>query len=98
MSTWDLWLRQCAESQRINDELLRLGSTTFGTIERRKARLQRFIEYEKKIVNVKKHLNTIIAEQRRIVETRQKSRAAQEEAAWALLALKTEKIQPGDYF
>jgi hypothetical protein len=98
MSTWELYKRACIENQRINNELLQRGSTTFGTLERRKARLQRFIEYEKKIANVKKHLNVIIAEQRRQIETRQKSRAAQEEAAWTLLSLKTERIQPGDYF
>jgi len=90
--------REMKESQRINIELLHRGSTTFGTLERRRARLKRFLEYEWRISNVKQRLNVIMATERRKIETRQSSRAAQEEAAWTLLSIKMDKIQAGDYF
>jgi hypothetical protein len=79
-----------ADSQHVNNELLRRGSTTIGSYERRVSRLLRFLTFEYKQMN----------DQQRVVRALSQNRAKKSKdmhtAAWSLLGLrygKTETFQ-----
>lgn len=76
--------------QRLNTELLVRGSRTSGSYERKLERLQRFLELEKKKLTSRESLKIIMEEEKTKVEERAKLRAAEYEAIWVLMNLKTE--------
>ena len=80
-------------NQRLNDELLQRGIATFGTYERRLARLQRFLAYENRSKSVANILSRIIFD--KIASTRVHTRAfvKQLEAARTLLSLRSAKTE-----
>ena len=80
-------------NQRLNTELLQRGIATFGTYERRLARLQRFMAYENRSKSVANILSRIVFD--KIASTRVNTRAfvKQLEAARTLLSLRSAKTE-----
>lgn len=79
-----------ADSQHINNELLRRGSTTFGTLERRVSRLLRFLALEYDKMDDHRRVKRIMSQERA------RTKRQQAKAAWTLLGLrygKTETFQ-----
>ena len=79
-----------ADSQHVNNELLRRGSTTVGPYERRVSRLLRFLAFEYDQMNDEQRLIRALSQQRA-----KKSKEIRT-AAWSLLGLrygKTETFQ-----
>ena len=79
-----------ADSQHVNNELLRRGSTTVGPYERRVSRLLRFLAFEYHQMNDEQRLIRALSQQRA-----KKSKEIRT-AAWSLLGLrygKTETFQ-----
>jgi len=81
-----------ADSQHINNELLRRGSTTFGTLERRVSRLLRFLAMEYFEMDPQQRAKRFISQER----ARTQRQREETKAAWTLLGLrygKTETFQ-----
>jgi hypothetical protein len=76
--------------QRLNTELLVRGSRTSGSYERKLERLQRFLELEKEELTNRERLNLVMAEEQIKVRELAKLRAAEYDAIWVLMNLKTE--------
>jgi hypothetical protein len=76
--------------QRLNTELLVRGSRTSGSYERKLERLQRFLELEKEELTNRERLNLVMAEEQIKARELAKLRAAEYEAIWVLMNLKTE--------
>jgi len=79
-----------ADSQHVNNELLRRGSTTFGSYERRIARLLRFLTFEYKQMNDQQRVI------RAISQNRAKKSKEMKTAAWTLLGLRYGKTETFD--
>ena len=79
--------------QRLNTELLVRGSRTSGSYERKVERLQRFIELEKEELTNRERLNLVMAEEQIKARELAKLRAAEYEAIWVLMNLKTETYE-----
>jgi len=79
--------------QKLNMELLARGSTTYGSFERRLARLNRFIAYESKQATNHQILRKIVADEQAKIIQRAKLRAAEYEAAWALMEMRNSKTE-----
>lgn len=80
-------------SQQLNTELLARGATTYGSVERRIARLNRFMEYEAKKMSNHQILRRIVAEEQAKMSQRAKLRASEYSAAWALMELRNYKTE-----
>ena len=80
-------------SQQLNTELLMRGATTYGSFERRMARLERFIAYEDKKMTNHQILRKIVLEEQEKISQRAKLRASEHSAAWALLELRNYKTE-----
>jgi hypothetical protein len=79
-----------ADNQHVNNELLRRGSTTFGSYERRVSRLLRFLTFEYNQMNDQQKIIRALSQRRANKSTEQRL------AAWTLLGLrygKTESVQ-----
>ena len=79
-----------ADSQHVNNELLRRGSTTVGSYERRVARLLRFLTFEYKQMNDQQRVI------RAISQNRAKKSKEMKTAAWTLLGLRYGKTETFD--
>jgi hypothetical protein len=83
-------------NQKLNTELLLRGAATYGSFERRLARLQRFIAYENKQMSSRQVLRKIILDEQEKVSQRGKLRASEYSAAWALMELRNYKTETRD--
>jgi hypothetical protein len=79
-----------ADSQHVNNELLRRGSTTIGSYERRVSRLLRFLTFEYNQMNDQQRVIRALSQQRA-----KKSREMRT-AAWTLLGLRYGKTETFD--
>jgi len=79
-----------ADSQHVNNELLRRGSTTIGSYERRVSRLLRFLNFEYKQMNDQQKVI------RAISQNRAKKSKEMRTAAWSLLGLRYGKTETFD--
>jgi hypothetical protein len=80
-------------NQQLNSELLARGATTYGSFERRMARLERFMEYEAKKMTSHQILRKIILDEQEKIIQRAKLRAAEYEAVWALMEMRNSKTE-----
>ena len=80
----------CMSNQRLNTELLVRGSRTSGSYERKLERLQRFIELEKEELTNRERVDLVMAEEQIKARELAKLRAAEYDAIWVLMNLKTE--------
>lgn len=62
-------------NNQLNTELSNRGAKTFGTLERKQQRLQRFIDAETNQANATKTLRVVIENEQRKVYTRSQARA-----------------------
>jgi hypothetical protein len=80
-------------NQKLNTELLLRGAGTYGSFERRLARLERFMAYEDKQMSSRQVLRKLILEEEERMSQRAKLRASEQSAAWALLELRNYKTE-----
>lgn len=59
----------------LNKELAKRGAKTFGSLDRKEARLQRFIELERRMEAAERRLDEIRLEEQEKVMTRSRTRA-----------------------
>ena len=76
-----------ADSQHVNNELLRRGSTTVGPYERRVSRLLRFLTFEYNQMNDQQKIIRALSQQRA------KKSKEMRTAAWTLLGLRYGKTE-----
>ena len=62
---------------QLNVELTKRGAKTFGSLERRQQRLQRFLDLEEKAAANRETLQVVIRNQQRLVFERQQARVEQ---------------------
>jgi hypothetical protein len=79
-----------ADSQHVNNELLRRGSTTVGPYERRVSRLLRFLTFEYNQMNDQQKIIRALSQQRA------KKSKEMRTAAWTLLGLRYGKTETFD--
>ena len=79
-----------ADSQHVNNELLRRGSTTVGSYERRVSRLLRFLTFEYKQMTDQQKIIRALSQQRA------KKSKEMRTAAWSLLGLRYGKTETFD--
>jgi len=64
-------------SAYLNNELAKRGAKTFGSTERKAARLQRFLDIERRLAAAERRLDQIRVEEQQRVVTRSLARAHQ---------------------